>query len=149
VHLTQNACKANYIPNALRVTISFCFFKKKKMRKLTISLTIYLLTSGFNLYAQQVIATVHKKIITSGDKTLNSQGQGKRVAFLGDSMTDKRNVGTTYVYWEYLNELLGIEPLVYGINGHQWNGIYYQALKLHEEKGMNVDAILIFAGTND
>lgn len=119
------------------------------MRKLIISVAVYLLISGFSLFAQQVITPVPKIIISSGDKTVNSQWQGKRVAFLGDSMTDKRNDRTTYVYWEYLKELLGIEPFVYGINGNQWNGIYNQAVKLHEEKEMSVDAILIFAGTND
>jgi lysophospholipase L1-like esterase len=83
------------------------------------------------------------------DKTPGSQWQGKRVAFLGDSMTDKKRVGTTCVYWEYLTGLLGIEPLVYGISGNQWDGVYQQALRLKSEHGGNVDAIIIFAGTND
>ncbi len=78
----------------------------------------------------------------------NSHWKGKKVAFLGDSMTQKRDSENT-VYWEYLADLLGIEPFVYGISGHQWTGIYGQALKLKEEKGNPVDAIFIFAGTND
>ena len=53
------------------------------------------------------------------------------------------------MYWEYLSELLGLEPVVYGISGNQWDGIYKQALKMKEQKGPDVDAILIFAGTND
>jgi lysophospholipase L1-like esterase len=92
---------------------------------------------------------VSKTEISPEEKTLQSQWANKRVAFFGDSMTDKRRVGTTYVYWEYLTELIGIQPLVYGINGNQWDGIYRQAKKLHKEKGAEVDAILIFAGTND
>ena len=75
--------------------------------------------------------------------------KGKRVAFLGDSITDKKHVGTTKCYWEYLAEMLGLEPLVYGINGHQWNGILRQAQRLLEEQGDKVDAIIVFAGTND
>ncbi len=78
----------------------------------------------------------------------NSQWKNKKVAFLGDSMTQKRDSSVT-VYWEYLTEILGIDPLVYGISGHQWTNIYNQALKLKEEHGTNLDAILIFAGTND
>ena len=78
----------------------------------------------------------------------NSQWKGKKVAFLGDSMTQKRKNDNT-VYWEYLADLLGIEPFVYGISGHQWDGIYGQAVKLKKEKGTDVDAIFIFAGTND
>lgn len=105
-----------------------------------------LLVTAFNGFAQEAVPKVK---LTDKEKTLNSQWNGKRVAFLGDSMTDKRRVGTTYVYWEYLNELLGIEPFVYGISGNQWDAIYKQSVKLHDEKATNIDAILIFAGTND
>lgn len=76
----------------------------------------------------------------------NSHWEGKKVAYLGDSMTQKRD-SATIVYWEYLSETMGIKPFVYGISGNQWDGIYKQALKLKEEQA--VDAILIFAGTND
>ena len=119
------------------------------MKRIIVSTGILLLTmfSGFAQQAEPI--AVPKVIVTAAEKTQNSQWQGKRVAFLGDSMTDTRRTGTTCVYWEYLSELLGIQPFVYGINGHQWDGIYKQALKLHDEKGTNVDAIMIFAGTND
>ena len=112
--------------------------------------SILFLVLGITGYAQQPMSKDAPKVtVTATDKTPDSQWQGKRVAFLGDSMTDPHRVGTTCVYWEYLGELLGIQPFVYGINGHQWDGIYGQAVKLNEEKGTNVDAILIFAGTND
>lgn len=116
------------------------------MRTIIASACILLLTIGFNGFAQQAVPKVK---LTDAEKTLNSQWQGKRVAFLGDSMTDKRRIGTTCVYWEYLNELLGITPFVYGVSGNQWNDIYKQSVKLQDEKGTNLDAILIFAGTND
>lgn len=80
---------------------------------------------------------------------LNTQWNGKKVAFLGDSITDKCHVGTTKNYWQFLQEWLGIEPLVYGINGDNWAGIKNQAAKLKTEFGDQVDAISIFAGTND
>ncbi len=82
------------------------------------------------------------------DNNRRSQWSGKKVAFLGDSMTQKRS-STNTVYWEYLAELMEIEPIVFGISGHEWNGIYGQAQKLKQEKGSDVDAIFIFAGTND
>ncbi len=120
------------------------------MKRIIASTGILLMSVSFNGHAQQAMSTAAPKVaLTSRDKTPDSQWRGKRVAFLGDSMTDKRGVGTTCIYWEYLSELLDIKPFVYGINGDQWNGIYKQALKLHEEKGTSVDAILIFAGTND
>lgn len=80
---------------------------------------------------------------------VESQWKGKRVAFLGDSITDKRRVGTKKCYWEYLAEMLGLQPFVYGINGNQWNGVLQQAQLLLQEQGENVDAIIVFAGTND
>jgi len=86
---------------------------------------------------------------TSAEKAQTSQWQGKRVAYLGDSMTQRSRNGTNKIYWEYLSEWLGIQSFVYGISGHQWNNIYNQAVKLYEEKGTAVDAIFIFAGTND
>lgn len=77
-----------------------------------------------------------------------NQWKGKRVAFLGDSITDSVRVGTTKCYWEYLAEWLGIDPQVYAKNGNQWDGVLRQAEHLKAE-GKAVDAILIFAGTND
>ena len=80
---------------------------------------------------------------------VSNQWKGKKVAFLGDSITDKIHVGTTKNYWQYLSELLGLESFVYGINGHQWDGVLEQVGKLQAERGDDIDAILIFAGTND
>ena len=120
------------------------------MKRILSSACALLLAAGLNVYAQQAAPQLTSKVtVTTVEKTPNSQWQGKRVAYLGDSMTDKRRVGTSCVYWEYLSELLGIEPSVYGISGNQWDGIYKQALKLHQEKGTEVDAIFIFAVTND
>lgn len=116
------------------------------MKNIILSAYILLSIVSFTGFAQEAVPKVK---LTNLEKTPNSQWQGKRVAFLGDSMTDKRRVGTTCVYWEYLNELLGIEPSVFGVSGNQWNDIYKQSVKLHDEKGANIDAILIFAGTND
>ena len=82
-------------------------------------------------------------------KCLSPTGGKEEVAFLGDSITDKIHVGTTKNYWQYLSEMLGLEPFVYGINGHQWNGVLEQAGRLQAERGDDIDAILIFAGTND
>lgn len=80
---------------------------------------------------------------------MSSQWKNKRIAILGDSMTDKCRVGTTCVWWEYLCRLLDFKPIVYGQNGDDWMGIYQQIIKVHAELGSNIDAIFIFAGTND
>ena len=75
--------------------------------------------------------------------------RGKKVAFLGDSITDAIHVGTTRNYWQDLQDWMGIVPLVYAINGQQWIDIKDQAEKLNNEHPGEVDAIFIFAGTND
>lgn len=110
---------------------------------------ILLLMASISVPAQQNTGSVQSTVPTAVPKAHGSQWQGKRVAYLGDSMTQPSKNGTNKIYWEYLSEWLGIQPFVYGISGHQWNNIYNQAVKLYEEKGTAVDAIFIFAGTND
>lgn len=80
---------------------------------------------------------------------MNEQWIGKKVAFLGDSITDRNHIGTSGNYWEYLAGSCGIVPLVYGINGNSWQHVIPQAEKLLAEHGADVDAIFVFMGTND
>lgn len=72
-----------------------------------------------------------------------------RVACLGDSITDARHRAASQKYWSLLQEWLGITPYVYGISGRQWNDIPRQTDQLLADHGDEVDAILVFAGTND
>lgn len=75
--------------------------------------------------------------------------KGRRVAYLGDSITDPRNNGSKKKYWNFLQEWLGITPLVYGRSGWQWNGMLTQADSLVSQHGDQFDAIVVFCGTND
>ncbi len=75
--------------------------------------------------------------------------QGKKVAYLGDSITDKNHTASSKKYWSFLEDWLDITPFVYGISGRQWNDIPRQAELLKTEHGDDFDAILIFMGTND
>ena len=76
--------------------------------------------------------------------------QGKRVGYLGDSITDPNCYGDKIKkYWDFLQEWLGITPYVYGISGRQWNDVPRQAEQLKKEHGGEVDAIVILMGTND
>jgi lysophospholipase L1-like esterase len=117
----------------------------KRQRNIILYLLIILTTT---VQAKTGLRSDDSKPTGLKTEVQNSQWNGKKVAYLGDSMTQKRE-SDNIVYWEYLKDLLGIEPYVYGISGHQWDGIYGQAVKLKEEHGTNVDAIFIFAGTND
>lgn len=76
--------------------------------------------------------------------------QGKKVGYIGDSITDPRNGGGKIKkYWQFLQDWLGITPYVYGISGRQWNDVPRQAEQLKKEHGNDVDAIIVFMGTND
>ena len=75
--------------------------------------------------------------------------QGKRVAYFGDSITDPRNKAASKKYWGWLKEWLQIEPYVYGVSGRMWTDIPRQTAQLIADHGQQVDAILVFCGTND
>lgn len=75
--------------------------------------------------------------------------EGKKVAYFGDSITDPRNKASDTKYWSLLQEWLGITPYVYAVSGREWNDIPRQTAMLKQEHGNDVDAILIFMGTND
>ena len=74
--------------------------------------------------------------------------KGKRVAVLGDSISDARLKGWKH-WWKWVAEDLGAEMSVYAVNGRQWNDIPRQVDAMTKDGGDSVDAILIFMGTND
>ena len=112
--------------------------KIKKMKKILVLLLCVLLA-----------LPGEAKRISVCDATFVHPWSGKRVAYFGDSITDPNNKGSKKKYWNYLQELLGITPYVYGVSGRQWNDIPRQARQLKSEHGDQFDAILIFIGTND
>jgi len=85
----------------------------------------------------------------TGGPEIQSQWNGAKVAFLGDSITDEGQLKTQDIYWNQLKGILGIKAYCYGISGHQTKDILGQAEKLEKEHGQDVDAIMIFIGTND
>ncbi len=110
--------------------------------------TLITLMLAFVLLAPAQVAA-KKRQEQPAQLMIENQWFGKRVAYLGDSITDERQTKTQKVYWQYLEELLGIVPTVYGISGNQWHHIIPQAERMLKQQGQEVDAILIFIGTND
>lgn len=106
------------------------------------ALLVHMDASAF-IHAMEISAEIYASANES------HQWKGKKVAFLGDSITDKQRIGTQKCYWEYLSEMLGIEAFSYGINGNQMDGLLKQAQLLLQEHGQETDAIIVFAGTND
>lgn len=74
---------------------------------------------------------------------------GKTVAFLGDSITDPNHVGTTRNYWQDLEELAGIRSEVFAVSGYRWAQMPDMVDRMEKKLGKDVDAVLIFTGTND
>ena len=80
---------------------------------------------------------------------IESPWKGKKVAFLGDSITDPRHIGCTANYWNYLAQDLGFDAYVYGVNGCRTSGALDQAKRLFLDLHWYVDAIFVLIGTND
>ena len=75
--------------------------------------------------------------------------KGGRVCFLGDSITEGVGVGEGERYFDFLSAMLEIETVGCGVNGAQLSGVEKQAARVYEMFGDDVDAIFVFAGTND
>ena len=105
------------------------------MKRLLILLSFFIFHFSFSS-AQQSATVVHP-------------WQGKRVAYFGDSITDPRNRASEKKFWGFLTDWLDIQAYVYGVSGRQWNDIPRQTAQLLQEHGQDVDAIIVFMGTND
>lgn len=78
-----------------------------------------------------------------------SQWHKAKVAYLGNSITNKRKIGTKKLYWEHLQDMFDIESFVYGQSVHTWKDFMKQAEELKNANITDLSAIFIFAGTND
>lgn len=87
--------------------------------------------------------------LLSSAMAAQTQWAGKRVAFLGDSMTDPNAKNSTCLYWKQLQQLMDITPKVYAHSGNKWSDMLKRAKEMHREQGDSIDAIMIWAGTND
>jgi len=72
---------------------------------------------------------------------------GRKVAVLGDSISDPRQPNR--IYWQYLGEWLGWNVTSFGVGGAKWCDMPRQINRMEQAIGENVDAILIMMGTND
>lgn len=78
-----------------------------------------------------------------------TQWQGKKVGILGDSMSAPTDNPERKRFYSYLADSLGIEPLVYAVSGYQWKDLAGLARQMRSDHGDDIDAIMIWAGTND
>ena len=75
--------------------------------------------------------------------------KGKKLCFLGDSITEAYGIKPGDRYFDLLSKKYGFNAYGYGICGARFEGLYDQAQKMYAEHGDDVDAIFIFAGTNN
>ncbi|MDD3036862.1 SGNH/GDSL hydrolase family protein [Bacteroides sp.] len=102
------------------------------------------------IYGQGQSATVEKGLFINKKEYFQHPWQGKRVGYIGDSITDPNCYGDKIKkYWDFLKDWLGITPFVYGISGRQWDDVPRQAGELKNEHGAEIDAIIVLMGTND
>lgn len=121
------------------------------MKTMKLILSVFLLFCSFPMFAQQQQPSVAREDSCGHvNNSFQHPWQGRRVGFIGDSITDPNCYGDNIKkYWSFLQEWLDITPYVYGVSGRQWNDVPRQAEKLKSEHGDEVDAILVFMGTND
>lgn len=125
--------------------IYFEYIRKNQMNKVKFSIFIYLIILPFFLHGEQV-----SEKNTESKNCFQHPWQGKRVGYIGDSLTDPNSYGDKIKkYWSFLQEWLDIKPYVYGVSGKQWDNVPSQVEKLYKDHGNDVDAILVFMGTND
>lgn len=79
----------------------------------------------------------------------NSHWNGKKIAFLGDSITEGVGVNKGECFWNYLEEKIGCVSVGFGKRGELIRGLLPQVEELYAACGDEIDAIVIFAGTND
>lgn len=88
-------------------------------------------------------------VALSAQAPLQHPWQGARVGFLGDSIWDPNAYTDVKKSWSFLSDWLGITPYVYAVSGNEWTHIRHQAQQLKTQHGDEVDAIIVFVGTND
>lgn len=75
--------------------------------------------------------------------------RGRKVCFLGDSITDGIGTVKGQRYFDFLGEEMGFDAVGYGVNGARFHQLMQQISRMEEEQGDDVDAVFLLAGTND
>ncbi len=83
-------------------------------------------------------------------QTLTHPWAGARIGYIGDSITDPNvRQGDMKHYWGWLEQWLGTTTYNYSVSGFTLQNGLGSVDKLYKEHGQEVDAILVFLGTND
>lgn len=102
-----------------------------------------------NFKASKLMVMGLAGVLLGGCMTAAPKGEweGRKIAVFGDSLSDKR-IDKWKQWWKWVGEELDVDMCVFARNGSQWNDVPHQ-LGLLQKSGDDVDAILVFTGTND
>ena len=78
-----------------------------------------------------------------------NEWSNKKCCFIGDSITQGTGTTTGNRYYEYLQILRNIIPVHYAVGGYRMIDCYSLVQQMYTTEGQNLDAIFLFAGTND
>jgi len=85
----------------------------------------------------------------SGCRTApKTEWKGRCVVVFGDSISDPR-YDLWKQWWKWVGEDLGSEMLAYAVDGREWDDVPRQVETMKVENRADVDAFIIFVGTND
>lgn len=80
---------------------------------------------------------------------MESQWKEKTIGFLGDSITEGIGLETEERYWNLIDKAFGCKSYSYAKNGAVFSELKDQVLAMYDECGDKIDAVVVFAGTND
>ena len=72
---------------------------------------------------------------------LKNQWEGKKVCFLGDSITDGVGVQKGERYFDLLDDMIGIKSVGYGVNGASFIGLLSQIDRMEAELGQKATVV--------
>ena len=79
----------------------------------------------------------------------DTQWKNKTIAFLGDSITEGVGITPENGFWKCLEKELGCVSISFGKSGMVFKELCTQADEMHKVCGDKLDAVVLFAGTND
>ena len=112
---------------------------------------------NLSTYSMRTIST--KECFLNGEKVkvndtllpqLLSRWVGKKWACIGDSLTEAHSSNTVKKYHDYINELIGVNNINYGISGSGFISTTHRPiLGRIDSMESDVDLVTVFAGVND
>lgn len=121
-----------------------------KLRTVTLILAGLVFFIPFSAQAQSRKAAVVEPAAGAPGITLQHPWTGKKVLFIGDSISDSRDSNPGKHYYDHLSDWLGLTAYVPAISGLEMSHVAMQVgIFQNTVPGVQPDMICVFLGTND